>query len=135
MLAESFSKIAEACPGEVSIHWHERDEAFSVKASGILPAVLTLFGDLLDAVQATHEVSFDYHKLTASKPERRTVQPCHVGQIEHGWYLLAYDPERKAMRTFALQRSTELKLLKSKFVRDARFNAREYLGGGLGVWR
>jgi len=134
MLAESFSKIAEACPGEVSIQWTELDEAFSVKASGVLPADVTLFGDLLDAVMACREVSFDYHKLTASVPELRTVQPYHVGQIEHGWYLLAYDPARRAMRTFALQRISKLQVLKSKFERNPRFNARDHLGGGFGVW-
>ncbi len=100
MLTESFSKIAEACPGEVSIAWHELDEAFSVKAfsvkaAGVLAADVALFGDLLDAVRACREVNFDYHKLTGSKPEQRTVHPYHVGQIEHGWYLLAYDPARK----------------------------------------
>lgn len=134
MLADSFSKIAEACPGEVSIHWHELDAAFSVKASGVLPADVTLFGDLLDAVRASREVSFDYHKLTGSQPEHRTVQPYHVGQIEHGWYLLAHDPARKAMRTFALQRITKLQVLRSKFERNPRFNARDHLGGGFGVW-
>jgi proteasome accessory factor B len=134
MLAESFSKIAEACPGEVSIQWSELDEAFSVKASGVLPADVTLFGDLLDAVMANREVTFDYHKLTASSTERRTVQPYHVGQIEHGWYLLAFDPKRKAMRTFALQRLTNLRVLKAKFERNPSFNARDHLGGGFGVW-
>ncbi len=134
MLAESFSKIAEACPGEVSIQWHELDEAFSVKASGVLPADVTLFGDLLDAVMACRKVSFNYHKLTGSKPEQRTVHPYHVGQIEHGWYLVAYDPGRKGMRTFALQRITNLSVLKSKFERNPRFNARDHLGGGFGVW-
>jgi predicted DNA-binding transcriptional regulator YafY len=134
MLAESFSKIAGACPGEVSIQWHELDGAYSVKASGVLTADVTLFGDLLDAVTAGREVTFDYHKLTGSKPEHRTVQPYHVGQIEHGWYLLAYDPGRKGMRTFALQRITQLQVLKSKFDRDPRFNARDHLGGGFGVW-
>lgn len=134
MLAESFSKIAEACPGEVSIQWHELDEAFSVKASGVLPADVTLCGDLLDAVMACSEVRFDYHKVTGSKPEHRTVQPYYVGQIEHGWYLLAYDLGRKGMRTFALQRITNLQVLKSKFERNPRFNARDHLGGGFGVW-
>jgi predicted DNA-binding transcriptional regulator YafY len=134
MLAESFMKIAGACPGEVSIQWHELDSAFSVKAAGVLPADVTLFGDLLDAVRACREVSFDYHKLTGHKPEQRTVHPYHVGQIEHGWYLLAHDLARKAVRTFALQRITNLSMLGTKFVRDPRFNARDHLGGGFGVW-
>ncbi|MCX6852049.1 MAG: WYL domain-containing protein [Verrucomicrobia bacterium] len=134
MLTESFSKIADACPGEISIEWHELDEAFSVKASGVLPADVTLFGDLLDAVRACREVNFDYHKLTGSKPEQRTVHPYHVGQIEHGWYLLAYDPARKAVRTFALQRITNLSLLKTKFVPDPNFNARDHLGRWVLSW-
>ncbi|MCX6857385.1 MAG: WYL domain-containing protein [Verrucomicrobia bacterium] len=134
MLSESFSKIAEACSGEVSIQWNELDEAFSVKAAGVMPADVTLFGDLLDAVRACREVSFEYHKLTGNQPEQRTVHPYHVGQIEHGWYLLAYDPGRKAVRTFALQRISNLGLLKTKFVRDPRFNAHDHLGGGFGVW-
>jgi predicted DNA-binding transcriptional regulator YafY len=48
--------------------------------------------------------------------------------------LLAYDPARKAVRTFALQRITNLTMLKTKFVREAGFNARDHLGGGFGVW-
>lgn len=134
MLMESFRKIADACPGEISLEWHELDEAFSVKASGVLPADVALFGDLLDAVRACREVAFDYHKLTSSKPERRVVRPHHVGQIEHGWYLIAHDPARGAMRTFALQRISGLEVLKTKFARDPRFNARDHLGGGFGVW-
>ena len=79
-------------------------------------------------------MSFDYHKLTSTQPEQRTVQPYHLGQIEHGWYLVAYDPARKGMRTFALQRLTHLQVLKSKFERDPKFSAKTYLNGGFGVW-
>src|SRR5690606_29714108 len=129
-----FSKIAEACPGEVSIEWHELDEAFSVKTSGVLPADVTLFGDLLDAIRGTRDASFDYQKLTSTKPERRSVRPHHIGQIEHGWYLIAFDPARDAMRTFALQRISNLEILSTKFIRQAGFNARDHLGGGFGVW-
>lgn len=134
MLAESFSKIAEACPGEVSIQWQELDEMFSVKAAGVLAADVPLFSALLEAALARREVSFDYQKLTATEPESRTVQPYHVGQIEQGWYLLAYDPQRKGMRTFALQRMTNVDVLKSKFTRDPHFSARDHFGGGFGVW-
>lgn len=134
MLSESFSKIAEACPGEISIQWKELDDVFSVKAADVLVADVTLFGDLLDAVRACQEVSFDYRKLTSDKAERRTVRSHHVGQIEHGWYLIAFDPERGVMRTFALQRISHLAMRKTKFPREAGFNARDHLGGGFGVW-
>ena len=134
MLAESFSQITEAFPGDVSIEWRELDEAFFVKAAGVLPADVALFADLLDAIRGTREVSFDYHKLTSNKPEYRSVRPHHIGQIEHGWYLIAFDPARKAMRTFALQRISHLDIHKTKFTRQPGFNARDHLGGGFGVW-
>jgi predicted DNA-binding transcriptional regulator YafY len=70
----------------------------------------------------------------SSKPETRTVRPHHIGQIEHGWYLIAFDPARKAMRTFALQRISNLEIHKVKFTRQMGFNARDHLGGGFGVW-
>lgn len=134
MLSDSFAKIAEACPGEVSFHWHDLDEAFSVKTAGVLPADVSLFSDLLDAVMSCREVVFDYHKLTANKPERRQVRPYHVGQIEHGWYLIAHDPQRRALRTFALQRVSNLEVLKLRFDRPNDFSAKDHLGGSFGVW-
>lgn len=100
----------------------------------MLPADVSLFSDLLDAVMSCREVAFDYHKLTANKPEHRQVRPYHVGQIEHGWYLIAHDVQRRALRTFALQRLSNLEVLKVRFERPKDFNARDQLGGSFGVW-
>lgn len=134
MLTESFVKIAEACPEEVTFRWQDLDAAFSVKMAGVMPADVALFSDLLDAVMSCREVSFDYHKLTSNKPGPRRVQPYHVGQIDHGWYLIAFDLHRRAMRTFALQRMSNLQVLRERFERPEEFNARQHLEGGFGVW-
>ena len=134
ILADSFSKISEACAGEVSIQWNEFEAAFSVQTAGVLEADVNMFATLLDAALANREVRFEYHKLKSAKPEARVVHPYHVGQLNHGWYLLAFDPARNGIRTFALQRIANLKVGKAKFTRAADFNARDYLGGGFGVW-
>ncbi len=134
MLGESFRKIAEACPGEVSLQWEELETAFSVKAVGVLASGVSLLSKLLDAVMNRSTASFLYHKLGSTEPERRQVYPYHLGQIEQGWYLLAFDPQRQAIRTFALQRISQLRLLKTQFIRPVDFNAAAYLGGGFGVW-
>lgn len=134
MLAQSFGKIAEACPGDVSFEWRDLDEAFSVKAAGVMEADVSLFGELLDAVMERREVEFDYRKLSAERSERRRVCPYHVGQIDHGWYVIAHDPQRNAMRTFALQRIRDLTVLRSRFERPADFNAKDHMGGSFGVW-
>lgn len=134
VLAESFAKIAEACPGEVSFRWHDLDEAFSVRTTGVVPADLTLFSDLLDAVLECREVTFGYQKLNATVPERRKVRPYHVGQIENGWYLIGHDTTRGGERTFALQRISDLEVLRDKFQRPEKFDVREHFGGSFGVW-
>jgi predicted DNA-binding transcriptional regulator YafY len=38
------------------------------------------------------------------------------------------------MRTFALQRMSNLQVERTKFRREPGFNARDHLGGGFGVW-
>ena len=133
-LAESFRRIAEACPGEVSMQWRDLEAAFTVKAAGTLAANATLFGDLLDAVQQRYEVRFEYLKLTASQSEPRQVRPYHLAQIERAWYLIGYDLMRKDLRHFALQRIGQLRILPVHFKEPKDFQARDYLGGGFGVW-
>ncbi len=134
ILADSFRHLAAACPGEVSLPWEDLESAFSVKAAGAMTSDLSHLSDLLDAVMHRQVVSFLYRKLGSTTPERRQVHPHHLGQVEQGWYLLAFDPQRQAIRTFALPRISQLRLLKSTFLPQPNFNAATYLSGGFGVW-
>ena len=134
LVAESVHKIAAACPESVTLHWQELDEAYSVKATGVIAADTALFESLLRAVMNHREVRFEYQKLGGRRREVRHVQPYHVGQLQNGWYLIAHDLERGEMRKFALQRMSGLEVLKAKFERDAGFSLREYLSSGFGVW-
>jgi proteasome accessory factor B len=134
LVHESLHKIAEACPESVSLQWQDLDEAFSMKTTGVLKSDVAAFTRLVDAVLEHREVVFDYHKLESRRKERRTVQPYHVVQLQNGWYLIAHDPKRGQLRTFALQRLSELELLKTRFQRDPSFNIRDYLSSGFGVW-
>ncbi|MBL9145351.1 MAG: WYL domain-containing protein [Verrucomicrobiaceae bacterium] len=133
-LAASVEKIAEACPEHVSFHWQELDEAFSVKASGVSPANVEVFSTLLDAAMNRKEVTFSYLKLTGSKKEVRHLQPYHVGQVDHAWYLIGFDLDRLAIRNFALSRLSDLRASSRHFTKPEDFDARRYLNGGFGVW-
>lgn len=134
LVHDSLHRIAEACPEHLSLQWQDLDAAFSMKATGVLKSDATAFMKLMDAVLERREVAFDYHKLEGRGNERRRVRPHHVMQLQNGWYLIAHDPKRGAMRKFALQRMSGLELLKSRFERDPAFNMRDYLGSGFGVW-
>lgn len=135
VVAESVNKIAAACPESVTMHWEDMDAAYSVKATGVLAADVSLFARLLGAVMNHREVSFTYQKLEGrGRKEERRAQPYHVGQLQNGWYLIAHDLARKEMRKFALQRMSGLEVLRERFKRDPGFDMREYLSSGFGVW-
>lgn len=134
LVHESLHKIAEGCPESVSLQWQDLDEAFSMKAMGVLKSDVSVFSQLMDAVLGHREVTFDYPRSKGKGQERRQVHPYHVGQLQQGWYLIAHDPKRGALRKFALQRMSGLKILTIRFERDPKFNIRDYLGSGFGVW-
>lgn len=134
LVAESVSKIAAACPEAVSIGWEDIDAAYSVKATGVIAADVSLFMHLMDAVMNRREVTFDYQKLKGGGRESRRVSPYHVGQLQNGWYLIGHDHARRDFRTFALQRLSDLKIHRTRFQRDPGFNMRDYSSSGFGVW-
>jgi predicted DNA-binding transcriptional regulator YafY len=134
LVHDSLHKIAEACPEFVSLKWQDLDEAFSMKTNGVLKSSVEVFTTLMDAVLGQREITFGYPPKKGGALERRRVLPYHVGQLQNGWYLIAHDLVRQDWRTFALQRMSDLKILKTRFPRDPAFNIRDYLGSGFGVW-
>jgi len=133
-LSQTFERLTAGLSDEVSFSWSELDAAFSVRATGIVEADARLFAGLSDAILQGWEVSFDYLKLEGDTPEPRRVRPYHLGQVDHGWYLFGFDLDRKAVRTFALPRISELKITGVHFERPSDFSLRKHLGGSFGVW-
>ena len=133
-LAQTFERLTAGLSDEVSFSWSELDVAFSVRATGVVEADARLFGSLSDAILQGREVGFNYRKLTGDMPEPRRVQPYHLGQVDHGWYLFGFDLDRGAVRTFALPRITGLEVTTTPFERSADFSLRHHLGGSFGVW-
>lgn len=133
-LRESFKRLSSALQGEVSFHWSDLDEAFSVKDSGVVPSDVRLFERVCRAVLECRELRFHYRKIDSDRWESRKLRPFHLADFDGGWYVIGYDPDRKARRTFALQRMKGIRVLKTKFSRPADFSLTEHLGGSFGVW-
>lgn len=133
-MREVFAKLTQGIEGRVSFSWGDLDEAFSRKAVEAQPRDVKLFGELADAVLKRLEVTFSYRKLGAGSSEPRRVRPYHLGEVEGGWYLIAHDLERDALRTYALPRMTRLKVTAKSFERPIGFNGREHLSRSFGVW-
>jgi proteasome accessory factor B len=94
-----------------------------------------LFQAVSKAVLDCEEVAFDYQKLHRAGPESRRVQPYHFASVTGMWYLVGFDLDRRAMRTFALPRIRNLKRTGRHFRRDPGFTPRRYFGDSLGVLR
>jgi len=133
-LRDSFKRLSGALQGEVSFHWSDLDEAFSVKDAGVVPGDVRLFEKIARAVLECRELRFDYRKIDSKEWEPRSLRPFHVAEFEGGWYVIGYDIDRKAKRTFALQRMKGIRTLKTRFLRPADFTLSDHLGGSFGVW-
>ncbi|SDP32482.1 transcriptional regulator [Nakamurella panacisegetis] len=99
--SNAIRKIRDAAPGD-------QDDDHQSSAAGLLqPRVRTgdpSFAPLYAAVRAGRAVTFDYRKDPAGAPVGRNVQPWGLVSYKGRWYLVGFDTDRKARRTFRLSR-------------------------------
>ena len=133
-LHAAFKKISDGLRESFLFEWSDIDTAISFRGLGMTVADLELFETVSKAVLRSHEVEFQYKKLTGAQHEWRRVQPYHLGCVENQWYLFGYDLARRQIRTFALPRMRKIKDTKAKFKRPASFSIAEHLGGSFGVF-
>ncbi|MFT3830675.1 MAG: WYL domain-containing transcriptional regulator [Opitutaceae bacterium] len=132
-LTNAFTKLTAQLDGPVTVALGAARHVFSFKAAGPARADLELFRRLSQAVLENREIAFDYRGLGDAKPARRRVQPWHLCCVDSQWYLIGYDLNRAAKRTFAFPRISGVDLTRHTFARPAGFSIREHLGGSFGI--
>ncbi len=133
-LRSGFQRLQAGMSEQVTIPWSEIDQAFSVKSVGLTERDVFLFDRLAKAVLESRELHFDYRKLQDDGLSRRRLQPYHLAEIDGGWYVIGFDLERGARRTFALQRMRSVHLTAKRFVRSRDFRLEDHFAGSFGVW-
>jgi len=96
---------------------------------------LRMFQTVTRALQERREMTFQYKNLGARNFLSRRVRPYHLACIDNHWYLFAFDTVRGAMRTFALTRLSEPRLMDEQFEVPKDFDPDEYLKGSLSVFK
>ena len=134
VMQKAFAKLTRGMLGQIQFAWSDLDEAFSRKSIEQRPRDVKLFGEIAQSVLNEYITTFYYRKLGADSAELRRVEPLHLGEVDGGWYLIAQDLERGALRTFALPRISRFKVTKKKFTRPENFIGSEYLKQSFGVW-
>ena len=78
------------------------------------------------AIRTGRRVRFDYHSHDGAAT-RRHIEPYAVVHTDGRWYLIGYCLTRRALRTFRLDRVSNLESGSGSFRRPAEFDARQHL--------
>jgi proteasome accessory factor B len=129
----AFDKLTGGLKDRISFSPADELSSVSFKNMGLGKADLTVFNALSAAVLKQQEISFDYRKPGDTRRTRRRVQPYHLSHRQNLWYLVGHDVERKALRTFAVPRIADVRLLTANFVRPPDFSPEKFFANALGV--
>lgn len=91
-----------------------------------------LYG-FLHAIKNKQLVSFTYQKFWEEQPEKRTIEPYVLKEFANRWYILGYDSSRKSVRSFALDRLSDLEIHKEKFTASVDFDVNKYYQYSFGI--
>ncbi|MFI5357206.1 MAG: helix-turn-helix transcriptional regulator [Opitutales bacterium] len=137
----AFEKLAGGLRDRISFSPADELRTVSFRNFGLGKTDLAVFNLLSAAVLHHAEVTFDYRKPGATAASARRVHPYHLANRENFWYLIGFDTERQALRTFALSRIAGVVVTKTAFTRPADFSPEKFFAsalgvlGGMGDWR
>ncbi len=132
-LEVAFEKLAGGLRDRISFSPADELSAVSFKNIGLGKTDLAVFNSLSGAVLRQEEVTFDYRKPGQAGKSPRRVRPYHLANRENSWYLVGFDLERQALRTFALPRIADAVVTKVKFIRPEDFSPDKFFASALGV--
>ena len=84
-----------------------------------------LYG-LLHAIKNKVQIAFLYHKFWEDEISQRTVEPYALKEFKNRWYVLAKDLKDNKVKSFALDRLSELEITKYKFRLPNEFDVYEH---------
>lgn len=129
----AFEKLAGGLRDKISFSPTDELRAVSFKNIGIGKTDLAVFNSLSSAALHQQEVAFAYRKPGDAKKTMRRVRPYHLANRENLWYLIGFDLERDALRTFALPRISDVTVGRVTFTRPADFSPEKFFANALGV--
>jgi len=88
---------------------------------------------LLHAIQNRLQVEFTYSKYWEEQSTQRIAEPYALKEFKNRWYLLAVDHKDQNMKTFALDRLTNLDITNRKFQYPRKFDVNSYFKHCFGI--
>lgn len=103
-----------------------------------IPLGTKFLNPIIEAMQKNVELQIDYQRYE-SEQEKYNLQEFHVQPyalkvFNRRWYLLGYIKEKHDLRTIALDRILDLKILSTSFELPEDFDARKYFANVVGIF-
>lgn len=89
---------------------------------------------LLHAIKNRLTIKFIYSKFYTDESELRTVEPLLLKEFNGRWYLISRKAGEDAIRTFGLDRISELETLRQKYLATKSFNPDTYFKDAFGIF-
>ena len=103
-----------------------------------IPLGTTLLNPIIEAMQKNVELQIDYQRYESEQEEYNLqefhVQPYALKVFNRRWYLLGYIKEKHDLRTIALDRILDLKILSTSFELPEDFDVRKYFANVVGIF-
>ena len=103
-----------------------------------IPLGTTFLNPIIEAMQKNVELQIDYQRYESEQEEYNLqefhVQPYALKVFNRPWYLLGYIKEKHDLRTIALDRILDLKILSTSFELPEDFDARKYFANVVGIF-
>ncbi|MFY7862030.1 MAG: helix-turn-helix transcriptional regulator [Chitinophagales bacterium] len=90
--------------------------------------------DIRTAIKECITVEIEYRKYTTkTEIEKRLIDPYGLKEYQGRWYIVGYDRDKNAKRTFGLDRIKGLKMSEMRFLMPKDFNIKDYFKNSIGT--
>lgn len=91
-----------------------------------------LYG-LLHAIKNKLKIKYTYHKFWEEEFSQRLVEPLALKEFKNRWYIIAKDNKDNEIKTFALDRISNLEITSQKFVYPKDYNIEDNFRYSFGI--
>jgi predicted DNA-binding transcriptional regulator YafY len=123
----ALAKLGRVLPESLRESIRTVEEVVSMEPSPwVVPASVECLVGAATGIRSGRRVRFGYRSHDETETQRE-IEPYAVMHSDGRWYLIGWCLERKAVRTFRLDRVSGLELGSETFERPVEFDARKYL--------
>ena len=97
------------------------------------PQGMEHFYGLLHAIKNHFVIRFSYQKFWEDEFSHRVAEPYSLKESQGRWYVLAKDQNDNKIKTFGLDRISELEITKKKFETSKTFDANKFFSNCFGI--